>query len=482
MSEFDLRAEFGESEVARIAGFAMIQDLLVDATESNLLETNVSLDELIAPDDSSLISDFCHMFYVAAKFRHQNIPTLVGILSFIVEKSQVPDARSRYAACLLPSFTRTNSRTAYRHRFIFECVQKGILRAECVIAEIECFQSSFPDLTDELDFLVSWYSPFVLRLSPSLAANPRVIRDAQLFETLVEYGYLSDTIEYCLKTDDVARFQDLIVANRYSLDRTIARSIFETGFLLENNPYYIHFAVYYGSVHCVKFMLLNNVDLTKKDSSMVFLPQFATAGGNGEIIRLLEQRKCYFNGTQQMAALFHRNSVFDWLHETKYHVTDYNDPYLGSILIQATVGNNLSIFLFLLEHSQFEEIVDFLCTDWTIYRSVLQAAAEYGHAALLRFLLGRPGIAVSSQNQERNTAAHFACYFGQFEVLQHLLDYPGIDLTLKNRRVSFVLTTSFFYRRRRIRLRKVWLLQRGGRTAQREVSRPSRRSCFLRDR
>jgi hypothetical protein len=37
----DLWAEFGESEVARIAGFAMIQDLLVNATKSNLLETNV---------------------------------------------------------------------------------------------------------------------------------------------------------------------------------------------------------------------------------------------------------------------------------------------------------------------------------------------------------------------------------------------------------------------------------------------------------
>jgi hypothetical protein len=84
---------------------------------------------------------------------------------------------------------------------------------------------------------------------------------------------------------------------------------------------------------------------------MVFLPQFATAGGNSERIRLFEQRKCSFNGMQQMSALF------DWLNATKHPVIDCNDPHLGSTIIQSGIANNLSILL-LLARSKFRNLTE----------------------------------------------------------------------------------------------------------------------------
>jgi hypothetical protein len=442
MTDDDVIHGFLEEEVRKLAAYAVVQDLLVGASPSNLFLTNVRLAEVLAANDPCQIPDLCHLFIVAAKFRHQNIPTLVSILEYLIERSDIPDAKSRYARHLLPSFTRTNSRLVYRHRFIVECVKQEILSGEAVVAAIRVFVNQWSHLVNEHRYLSQWYSPLIKQYDPALADSLEIIGDNDLHAHLVEYGYARNTIEFCIRTDDVAGFQDLLLANGSSIDSTITHSIFEPAFLLDNRPYYIHFAVYYGSLRCLKFMLLNNVDIGRRDSSMVFTPQFAAAGGNGEIIRLLEQRRCYFNGAQQIAALFHRNQVFDWLNENIYSVMDYNDPYLGSILIQAVIGNNLSIFLYLLQHLEIRDIVGFLCKDHTIYRSVLQSASEHGHTAMIRFILSRPGLDINARNHNLNTAAHFAAYFGSFEALELLINYQGIDLTLKDR-VLLVFTMYF---------------------------------------
>jgi hypothetical protein len=444
LDEFDLETEFVPGEVRKIASLALIQEVLVNASAPTSLETNIRLEELITHDDRDQIADLVHMFYVAAKFRHSNIPLLVDILQFVIEKSQVPNAIEIYRCHLFPSFGKTNSRMPYRHRFICECIRKSILDAERVVASIKQFHDSSGFLNEELEILAAWYGPYLAQYAPDLAASLKVIDNPELYDILIDFGYPKGSIEYFLRTDDVAHFQSLIVGNQFSLDSLVSKSVFETAFLLENEPYYVHYAVYYGAVRCVKFMLLNNVDLGKSDKKMIFLLQFATAGGNSEIIRLLEQRKCYFNGTQQISALFHRNSVFDWLNETKYPITDYNDPCLGSILIQSVIGNNLSIFLLLLGRRKCESLVDFLCRDWTIFRSVLQAAAEHGHTALLRFLLSRPGLDVNARNQGNNTALHFACYYGHVEAVRMLLAYPGIDIRIRNRVSSFFQNVPVF--------------------------------------
>lgn len=110
------------------------------------------------------------------------------------------------------------------------------------------------------------------------------------------------------------------------------------------------------------------------------------------------------------------------------------------ILIQSVIGNNLSIFLLLLGRRKCDNLVEFLCRDWTIYRSVLHAAAEHGHVALLRFLLSKPGLDVNARNQGNNTALHFACYYGHVEAVRMLLAYPGIDIRIRNRVPLFLKT------------------------------------------
>jgi ankyrin repeat protein len=444
--DFDLEVEFPAEEVHKISSLACIQEIIVDSMPSNALETNVRLSELVSHDDPSLIPDLIHMFFVAAKYRHQNIPILADVLRFLIDKSTVPNALALYRQHLFPSFTKTNSRLGFRHRFTCECIRKRIADAVHIVGLVRQFRDAHLCLSPEIDTLAAWYSPYVIEHAPELARDLHVIADPDLYATLTEYAHPRDTVEYCLRTDDVVGFQRLIVSHPLPLDRVVAKSAFETGYLLENEPYFVHYAVYYGAVRCVKFMLLNNVDLAKHDRNMVFVPQFAAAGGDCEIIRLLEQRRCYFNGTQQISALFHRNSVFDWLNATKYPVTDYNDPYLGSTIIQAVIANNLSIFLLLLARSKFENLSDVLCKDLTIYRSVLQAAAEYGHTALVRFLLSRPGLDINAQNQGNNTALHFACYYGHFETVRVLLDYPGIDLSVKNRVQLFIDNVLFAVR------------------------------------
>jgi hypothetical protein len=96
---------------------------------------------------------------------------------------------------------------------------------------------------------------------------------------------------------------------------------------------------------------------------------------------------------------------------------------LLGIMIQSVIGNNMSIFMLLLGRCKCNHFIAFLCRDWTIYRSVLQAGAEHGRIAFLRFLLSKPG---------NNTALHFACYSGHVEAVKMVLAYPGIDLRIRN--------------------------------------------------
>lgn len=90
--------------------------------------------------------------------------------------------------------------------------------------------------------------------------------------------------------------------------------------LLEPHSYIEH-AAFFGSTKCFKFLLLNNCNITDN------LIKYAVAGGNTEIIRLVQTNKEFqgkFADTFEISICYHRYEVSIWLFDTFPESYNYN--------------------------------------------------------------------------------------------------------------------------------------------------------------
>ena len=151
-------------------------------------------------------------------------------------------------------------------------------------------------------------------------------------------------IAICLINDNIKTLQ-MLSSGDFNWNQTIPPYIFQRSPLLNHNPTLIQYAAFHGSLQCFKFLLFNGANLELEDSDGMNLIQYAIMGGNVEIIRILEQEDCSFLGAGQIAVLYHRYQIFDWILLTKN--IDFMEPTgrLGSVLSQSIFSNNIKIFL-----------------------------------------------------------------------------------------------------------------------------------------
>lgn len=110
-------------------------------------------------------------------------------------------------------------------------------------------------------------------------------------------------------------------------------------------------------------------------------PQFAIAGGNSEIVRILQQKQAKFSHCFRIAAAFHQNSTFKWLY---------------GILEQPKKNN------------------------------IFEAAVEYGNVEIIRYLVEQ-GYNPNVINQYGNTALFSAIYRKQLDSFIALLSIKTVD-------------------------------------------------------
>lgn len=119
---------------------------------------------------------------------------------------------------------------------------------------------------------------------------------------------------------------------------------------LQYQPTMLNIAEFYGAVDCFKFLIANGVcfyspkppnnPLNAGDECKYFNDaHYAVAGGNIEIIRIVEQGGISFDGCAPIAAYFHHNDVYSWLVETKGINNEFEETYNA---IAET--NNISLY------------------------------------------------------------------------------------------------------------------------------------------
>lgn len=173
------------------------------------------------------------------------------------------------------------------------------------------------------------------------------------WELLKKYrlnGCNHNRINIAIKEDDVDEVQRIVSEQNLDVNKTSRPSIFELSMFCQTDPTFIQISAFYGSVECFKYFYLNGADIQKCDEEGKTTVHFAVAGGNNEIIRLLQRANADFRGAGNIATLYHRNEIFKWIYDTIENDVTFVDKYHGTLLESSCGSNNLEVFRFCMEH------------------------------------------------------------------------------------------------------------------------------------
>lgn len=216
-------------------------------------------------------------------------------------------------------------------------------------------------------------------------------------------GMHENTLCQLIRSDDLIEFQHVLSISSVNINSCVTFSLFEISSI--NNDYLrmprlIEYAAFYGSIQIFKYLVLNDAEITSR------LPEFAVAGGNYEIIHILEDMELSFQKTFYYAIRFHRNEVADYL-STNHNIK------LATYMLQTCVL-----------YYNVEELVKLLCTndDFQINAkdhgmTIFMFAAENGYLDLVKFFSMVKGININECNEVDvflkkkliNFGMHFFC-------------------------------------------------------------------------
>ena len=233
------------------------------------------------------------------------------------------------------------------------------------------------------------------------------------------------SIEKTIQEDDVDQFISLSSNPSFNPNKTIStdsevigaaqnlgtnRSSFGFG---RPKISYMQLMSFFGSVKCFKHAISTNAyDI--KDTA-----KYAIAGGNNEIIRILEQNGVSFDGCFEVSVKYHRFELCDWL-LTHYKCEEFDISYYYY---------NFKAFFFLKEN---RTDVD----QRTINRWLCDASLN-GHFEVVKYLHEECHSDVETKNIYGNTPINNASCYGHLSVVKYLHEECHADVETKDKRGCF---------------------------------------------
>lgn len=244
---------------------------------------------------------------------------------------------------------------------------------------------------------------------------------------------------------------------------------------------YLDYSAFFGSIKIFKFLLMKKIEMNR------FITFFAIAGGNIEIIHLCEQNKCNFKNALKIAIMYRRNELIDWLIESinidnfescindiiSFHQNDLLLKYINQknhektiqqLIAKCITYDNYQLFLFLNDVEKIDLKVKYEKNKCNILsllssynnrkfyeflfnqldsKSILEEkdiygltaahfAAKSGNLRLLKYLVEKK-VNLMSHAYDDLTPLHFACMFGQYEMVEYILAQPNINANCLDR-------------------------------------------------
>lgn len=206
--------------------------------------------------------------------------------------------------------------------------------------------------------------------------------DANNFKENCLRGENPNLIAHALRNDDIKLLQYHISHSNLDVNMKIPRSIFEISYILYDEPSLIEYSAFFASLQCFKFLLMQpNIKISDK------LSNFAVAGGDYTIIHLIENKNIKFSAEDlNFAVQFHQNEVAEYLRDS-YQIIDVNNE---SLFTSVTYYN----ICYFIKH--INEVQD-----------------------------------INIRNKFNSTLLHTAAFYGQYDIVQFLLNIDGIDIDAK---------------------------------------------------
>lgn len=325
-----------------------LQSWLMSATTENKIEVSLSILHSIftTPDHSIHLAT---SLYTAIDYRPFKVSLYVEILNYINNDN------STIFPLLKPYFLK-NCFSDYEKKkcrlfFLFNCLETGLLNIEDVKY---CFtHPNPPDESLEHSFnslyFFCWFAPELEAADPPFfeITNNWLIEAARYIKSLPsDLQYFSKNMKELkkdnwkkmkkmrqnnvshikmleiLKDDDIEIFQMIQNEPDFDWDQKIEPSIYDIHWIICESPSLFEYSAYFGSIECFKYIYSNHIQNNPKfntdysdylDRNEYNVVHYAIAGGNIEIVRFLYSNEFDFFGALNIAALFHRNSIFEWL-------------------------------------------------------------------------------------------------------------------------------------------------------------------------
>ena len=332
--------------------------------------------------------------------------------------------------------------------FIYQLAKEGALTMEEAVAGLENYASDTAMNAVSLCWMFAWFAPEIERLNHDLFVKlAAVLKRETSMDSLVpfqdfvlELPELSDDgwvklrdrrndqetpapLRDVLRFDRVDELRVIAAHPTFDVNAPVRPSVFEYNAILLSDPTPVCYAAFYGAVKCCQFLILEGCDLTKTDSSQRTLAQFAVAGGNVEVVRLLENNGCDFADTIKYATEYHQSPILRWLCRKKFSSV----AIVPLMFHKAAYANNVKHVMYCLAQGVDANLRD------SAGKTPLHIAAEGGFLDVLNILLSLPDIDVNASDLCLTTPLHCAAIFGRTFSVRLLLNHPKINVNQQDK-------------------------------------------------
>lgn len=266
-------------------------------------------------------------------------------------------------------------------------------------------------------------------------------------------------LQRIIEDDNVIELEEIFASPDFDINDRISfivsQPIIDAN--LCDNMTLIELSALCGSIKCFRFLFINDAELERDEEFSLI--QLAIAGGNVEIIQILEQARILPDqACITYAIILHRIEIFDWLIEQfpdslkedsdNFNICIENEFLHGIgyfkisdplVAFKASCKGGLASLTRLIiskyslctqKNNINQEVEKFddegLCT-----------ACDKGHIEVVKLLLTLPSINVNYSAAFMRTPLSCACANGNIEIVKILLSVPGIDVNISGVLILF---------------------------------------------
>ncbi|OHT11364.1 ankyrin repeat domain 18,19 [Tritrichomonas foetus] len=233
-----------------------------------------------------------------------------------------------------------------------------------------------------------------------------------LIKENLENGMNDHIIAKFIQNDDDVSLHDYINQTNLDVDSFfLPSSVFETNFYLQKPKRklnLINYSAFLGSIQVFKYLLMHNAKIDN------YILHYSIAGGNTEIIHLLESKKIKLNNKCiKIAIKFHRNELVTYFH------SNYEIEFTKDDLFESLRSYNFYCFNLILAEQE-----NFLFQLSKRKNNIFAEAVEFNNIEIMQFVMDKVEL---SSKVNRKDIFCFVASNGYFEACQIMIKNPKIS-------------------------------------------------------